>query len=180
MSEGLTFKYDRTKVGYQYICDAVDLSLIPSCKYDFIISCNNLEHIANPLKAINEWLRVLKSDSLLLLVVPNNKINFDHKRKITTFKHLISDLEANIGENDLTHLDEILELHDLFLDPKAGSFASFKERAMNNHENRALHHHVFDMNLLTELCAHFNVEILLKETTITDHFILGCKREINA
>jgi hypothetical protein len=64
----------------------------------------------------------------------------------------------------------------LSLDPKAGCFASFKNRAMVIYKNRALHHHVFDMNLLPDLFAYFNVEILLKEITMTDHFILGCKR----
>ena len=176
LSEGMNFKYEGSeKIGYQYIRDAVDLKNIESEKYDFIVACNNLEHIANPILALKEWLRVVKTDGLLFLVLPNKMLNFDHKREVATLKHLIDDYENNITENDLSHLDEILENHDLLLDPQAGSFSDFKERAMKNYENRALHQHVFDMQLLKEIYNYFNVNVLLEHTTTTDYYIVGRK-----
>lgn len=175
-SDGEAFKYETSKKsGRKYICDAVDLNLIPSEKYDFIISCNNLEHIANPLKAMQEWLRVIKPNALILLVLPNKKVNFDHNRNVTTLGHLINDYNCKISEDDLSHLDEVLKLHDLSLDPLAGTLDQFKNRSMKNYENRALHHHVFDMDLLQEIYSYFNIQIILKRTTISDHFIVGRK-----
>lgn len=174
LSEGATFTYE-SRIGRQYICDAVDLSPIPSGKYDFIIACNSLEHIANPLKAIKEWLRVGKPNAIFLLVLPNRIINFDHNRKVTTLKHLIDDYDHDVSEDDLSHLDEILRLHDLSLDPLAGTTENFRNRALKNLENRALHQHVFDMELLEGIYDYFNIQILLKHTTVTDHFILGRK-----
>jgi SAM-dependent methyltransferase len=90
--------------GRKYICDAVDLSIIPDASYDFILSSHCLEHIANPLKAMGEWLRILKHGAYLLIIVPDKRYTFDHLRPITSFNHLLGDYEQNMGEDDLTHL----------------------------------------------------------------------------
>ena len=177
LTAGETFRYDNfKKSGHQYICDAVDLNMISSEKYDFVISCNNLEHIANPFKAMHEWLRVTKSGGLVFLVLPNKRINFDHKRSVTSFDHLVSDYNSDMREDDMTHIDEILKTHDLFLDPLAGSLEKFRERALRNYENRALHQHVFDLALLKKIYDYFNIEIITSASTFTDHYILGRKK----
>jgi SAM-dependent methyltransferase len=174
--EGENFKYGRNKTGYQFICDAVNLDKIESGKYDFVLSCNNIEHIANPFQALTEWLRVIKKDGLLLLVVPNKDSNFDHNRKVTTFEHLLKDFKNDTSEEDLTHLDEILTLHDLSMDPPAGDFNNFRKRSLNNFQNRCLHHHVFDLNLLKKIFMYFNIELLLNDCIKTDFIILGIKK----
>lgn len=173
ITEGKTYKYGN-RVGGQYIFEATDLK-IESEKYDFILSCNNLEHIANPLKAIKEWLRVIKKNGLIFLVLPKKESNFDHKRKVTTIEHLKSDFKHNISERDLSHLDEILFLHDLPRDPWAGNMENFKKRSFDNFKNRCLHQHIFDMELLKRIFDYFNIEILDEETIPTDYFILGKK-----
>ncbi len=170
---GKTFKYWKQKKGNQFIYDAVNLEGIESNKYDFVLSCNNLEHIANPLKALAEWLRLLKPGGLILLVLPNKVSNFDHKREVTSFDHIINDFNNAITEQDLTHLDEILSLHDLSMDPLAGAFDTFKNRSMINFQNRCLHHHVFDTNLLKRIFQYFNIEVLTTDVTDTDFIILG-------
>jgi 2-polyprenyl-3-methyl-5-hydroxy-6-metoxy-1,4-benzoquinol methylase len=151
------------------------MNTISSKKYDFCLSCHVLEHIANPLEAISECLRVIKDNGLLLIIVPKKEANFDHNRSITAFEHLKNDYNKNIGEDDLSHLEEILKLHDLSLDPGAGKYSQFKKRSINNFQNRALHHHVFNMNLLCKIFEFFNLKILIKEITKTDYFILGKK-----
>ena len=162
--------------GYQYICDATNLDRIESGKYNFVLSCNNLEHVANPLKALTEWLRIIKPEGLILLVLPDKESNFDHKRRITSMEHLVNDFENNTSEEDLTHLDEILTLHDLSMDPPAGDFEDFKKRSINNFQNRCLHHHVFDMDLLKQIFRYFNIELLLNDCTKTDFIVLGRKK----
>lgn len=173
--EGWTYNYGENKKGYQYICDAVCLEKIESSKYDFVLSCNSLEHIANPLKAIEEMLRILNTDGIIFLVLPDKSSNFDHNRKFTNFEHLLEDFNNDISEEDLTHLDEILELHDLSMDSPAGDFENFKKRSMNNFLNRCLHHHVFDMQLLKKIFNYFNLEILISDNTKTDLIIVGKK-----
>ncbi len=174
LKEGMTYKYE-SSIGYQYIMEATDLSEILSSSYDVVLSCNNLEHIANPLKAIIEWKRVLSNKGLLVLVLPNKKGNFDHKRAYTTFEHLIQDFEGNTQENDLTHLQEVLEKHDLQRDPHAGTFEEFKRRCEANIENRCMHHHVFNDNLLNEILEYCGFKVLYQIETPKDFFILGMK-----
>jgi SAM-dependent methyltransferase len=173
LEEGNNYHYYKNKTGYLYIRDAVSLDTIPSKKYDFCLSSNVLEHIANPFKAFSEWLRVLRDDGLLLIVVPKKEANFDHNRPTTSFDHLKNDYTYNVGEDDLSHLEEILKLHDLLLDPGAGTYAEFKVRSMNNFQNRALHQHVFDMNLLQRIFEYFNLEILESIIIKTDYIILA-------
>ncbi len=178
LKNGSRYKFHPLKNGIQYISEASDLSHLPSAKYDFVISSNCLEHVANPLKAIEEWLRVVKMDGLLLIVVPNKEYCFDHNRPITQFTHLLSDFQNNIQEDDLTHLETILSLHDLDMDKPAGTPEQFKARSLKNFENRALHQHVFDIPLLTEIFNYFQVEIL-KTYAGRDYIILGRKKQVN-
>lgn len=175
LTEGLSYKYGNNRIGYQYICDAVNMECIESSKYDFVLSCNNLEHIANPFKAISEMLRIIKNDGLIFLVLPNKNTNFDHKREITSFNHLQDDYAKNVSEEDLSHLEEILTLHDLSMDPLAGDFENFKNRSLNNYQNRCLHHHVFNIPLLIRIFKYFNIKPLIKIYTNTDYILVGKK-----
>ena len=160
ISSGENYKYFKNRVGEQYIMDATDLSGIQSDKYDFLISSNCLEHIANPLKAIKEWERVVKPGGQLLILVPNNKFGLDINRSITKFEHILEDYEKNIGEDDLTHLDEILEKHNLKVDIEAVDFEYFKNRSIDNFNHRTIHHHVFDTHLLKEIFSYLNFTII--------------------
>jgi SAM-dependent methyltransferase len=54
-----SYIYNGTILGKQFIGEATRLSSITDTKYDFIISSHCLEHIANPLKAITEWLNIV-------------------------------------------------------------------------------------------------------------------------
>ena len=161
------------KRGHQYINDATDLNKIKTGKYDFVVCCNTLEHIANPFKAINEFRRVMKPNGLLMLVLPDKDTNFDHMRKVTKFKHLLDDFENDTEEDDLTHLGEELLYHDLPMTPECGDRNFFMERSLKNFENRCLHHHVFDLNLLENIYKYFNLEVIRTDRTDRDFVILG-------
>jgi len=152
--------------------------LIENSKYDFVLGSHCLEHMANPIKAIEEWLRVLKKDGLIFLVLPNKDHCFDHKRSVTYFNHLVEDYKINTGEDDLTHLNEILELHDLEMDKPAGTKDQFRERSLKNFENRTLHHHVFDLDLLKEIFQWFKIQVVYG-TSSNEHRIIGRKTENN-
>ena len=145
------FEYYENKLGKQYILEASELTYIKSDSYDFLISSHCLEHCANALKTIDEWIRVVKKGGLLLIIVPKKELTFDHRRPTTTYNHLVDDLTKNVSEDDLTHLPEIIRLHDLERDLAAGDIAMFSQRSKKNFENRGLHHHVFDIPLLEQI-----------------------------
>ena len=175
IESGETYNYHKDRNGTQYISEATDLSAIPDAKYEFVISSNCLEHIANPLKALEEWIRVIKTGGLLFVALPNKEHNFDHNRTVTKFSHILSDFQNDIKEDDMTHLDEILKLHDLKMDKPAGDLEQFKKRSLKNFENRALHQHVYDVALLKEIFNFFKLEILQTNEGL-DHIILGKKK----
>lgn len=158
IKEGPYFKYGNRK-GWQYIKDAVDLSGIENNKYDFILSCHSIEHIANPIKALMEWKRVLKNNGVMLIIVPHKDGTFDRKRPITTLEHLISDYNNETTEDDETHFSEVISLHDMNLDPGSTIIDSFIERTRNNSENRCIHHHVFNTPLLIDLIDYCGFKI---------------------
>jgi SAM-dependent methyltransferase len=171
------FVIDGKKYGNQYISDVVDLSSINQ-KYDFIISCNSIEHVANPLKAIKQSLSILKENGILVIVAPRKESNFDHNRQVVKFEHIVNDYDNNISENDFTHLDEILKLHDLSMDGAAGNTEQFKERSLKNFENRCLHQHVFDLGVLQKMFLYSNLQIIKSIEIYTDYVIIGRKNEI--
>jgi len=157
--KGNTYDYSGNKKGVQYISEASDLREIETGKYDFLLASHCLEHCANSIKTIEEWLRVVKPGGCLLIILPEKKNTFDHRRNVTTFRHLLDDYKNNVQENDLTHLSEILKLHDLSMDIAAGDEINFRKRSYNNFTNRCLHHHVFDFSLLRQIFNYFKVEI---------------------
>jgi hypothetical protein len=108
---------------------------------------------------LHEWLRVLKEHGLLGLVLPHKDGTFDHRRPVTPLEHLVEDFERGTTEEDLTHLPEILALHDLSRDPEAGDFEVFKTRSERNVENRCLHHHVFDSAAVVRLIDHLGLAL---------------------
>jgi SAM-dependent methyltransferase len=164
IAQGETFKFDkRHEPGRQYIAEAADLGTIQSEQYDTVLSSHVLEHCANTLRALSEWIRVLKENGILVLVLPHKDGTFDRDRPVTTMQHLIQDFTQGVEERDLTHLEEILRLHDLSRDPGAGGAEAFRERAYRNFENRGLHHHVFDTRLAIQVVNHVKMKILAVE-----------------
>jgi SAM-dependent methyltransferase len=162
----------RNNPGRQFIAEAADMPDIPDKKYDFILSSHVLEHIANPLQALNEWRRITRKNGLLFLILPLKKNIFDHLRPDTEWEHLLLDYQQQIKEDDLTHLTEILALHDLQRDKFAGTKEEFIARSKNNLQWRCLHHHVFTPEL-AEKCLEFcGWEIIQSETLDKISFLI--------
>lgn len=166
------YHYYNGKTGNVIINDAVNISSIKNDCYDFCFSSHVLEHIANPLKAISEWLRIIKPNGSIIIVVPEKSVCFDHKRDYSKFSTLLSQFEKNVGENDLSTLNEILIKHDLSMDPPAGDLFSFTKRSVDNFNNRCLHHYVYNDELLMEICHYFKCEFTYNETIGLDRWFI--------
>lgn len=159
--EGRHYHYHwRKPPGQQFICEATDLEVIQDSSYDCVLAANCLEHIANPLKALAEWKRVLKERGLLLLILPHRAGTFDWRRPTTSLAHMIADYDAGVGEDDMTHLDEILSLHDRKKDKAAGSVTKFRDRCLKNQSNRAMHHHVFETRTALAMVDHAAFQLI--------------------
>jgi hypothetical protein len=85
---------------------------------------------------------------------------------------MIEDFERQTGEDDLTHLTEILALHDLALDPEAGNPEHFEARSRRNFENRCLHQHVFNTQRAIELVDYAGLAIQSVAPVAPMHILL--------
>jgi SAM-dependent methyltransferase len=176
LREGAHFQFDPDRPpGYQYIREAVDLHGIADGHYQFVLSSHALEHMANPLRALVEWRRVLSADGGLMLIVPNKEHTFDHRRPTTTLAHLLDDYRRDVGEDDQTHLPEILALHDRSRDPPVEDLETFRKRSARNAENRCLHLHVFDLPLLTAVLERAGFQVRGAETCGMHHLAVAQK-----
>jgi len=140
-----------TREGRLYVCDATDLSTIADGAYDFVFASHSLEHIANPLKALCEWRRVVSDTGYLVLILPEKSQCFDHRREYARFDTLLTQWKNQVGEDDLSTLPEILATHDISRDGGARNPAYFHARSLDNYKNRCLHHYVYSVPLLREI-----------------------------
>jgi SAM-dependent methyltransferase len=176
---GQSFRYHPKKpTGIQFICDATDLNAIPDASYDCILASHCLEHVANPLRALREWERVLQVDGFLVLILPHKDGIFDWRRPTTSLAHIREDYDNKTREDDLTHLAEILALHDLEMDEDAGSRDQFQIRCMNNFSNRSMHHHVFDTLTAVRVVNEIGFQLIRIDTFMPCHIIILARRSL--
>lgn len=77
--------------GHQYFGEANCLGFIDDSSYEFVLASHCIEYLANPMQGLAEWIRVLKHDGLLVLVIPHKDGTFDHRRPVTSLEHLVHD-----------------------------------------------------------------------------------------
>lgn len=56
---------------------------------DFVISSHVLEHFPDPIKALKEWYRVIKTGGYIFMIVPHKERTFDRSKKRTTLAELL-------------------------------------------------------------------------------------------
>jgi SAM-dependent methyltransferase len=167
------FVFDsKRQPGRQYILEASDLKGIEDSSYDFVMSSHVIEHLANPIKALKEWNRVIKPGGLIILIAPHKDGTFDHRRPVTTIEHLVQDYEQDIDESDKTHFQEVLDLHDLERDGYLSSHSALQEVVNSNHRNRGVHHHVFDTQLAVDMVVRAGFQIRSAEAIAPCHIAI--------
>lgn len=157
------FAPEGTPIGAQHLLDGAQLTALPDGGYDAVCCSHVIEHLADPLGGLAAWRRVTRPGGHLLLVAPHHEGTFDRRRPVTTLQHMIDDHAALRGEDDLTHLEETLRLHDHARDVPQDRAAWEAERR-DNLNTRLLHHHVFNTSSLLALLDHAGLELLACET----------------
>jgi SAM-dependent methyltransferase len=141
-----------------YVTDAANLFFAADGTLDFVCSSHVLEHLANPLKAMAEWKRVIKEEGIIYVGVPDKRYTFDHKRHRTPLSHLIDDFKKDVDQNDKTHVSESLEKWD-----KEGVCGEIKEQNLeymrNNFKSR-VHHHVWIIDDVREIFEYMGLRII--------------------
>jgi SAM-dependent methyltransferase len=99
------------------VCNTGELKTIDDMSLDFIIASHVLEHSDNPLQLLYSWHRKLKTNGVLLLVLPDSRFTFDRGRPLTSLEHLLWDFRnpgTQVKElSDLAHIAECnLNMHE--------------------------------------------------------------------
>lgn len=130
--------------------DAETLATVADAAYDFVIAAHVLEHLKNPLLALESWCRVLRPEGLIYLVVPDRRQTFDRLRVCTTLEHLILDYEHPSPERDYEHyLDYSTWVHG-----KRGRDA-LDDAGQLHGRDYSIHFHVFEPDHVGRLLEWF-------------------------
>jgi SAM-dependent methyltransferase len=120
---------------------------VPGESQDFIVCSHVLEHLANPLRAIDDFHRVLRPGGTLLILLPDRRRTFDKDRLPTELGHVVADFDAGEVEVDDEHIIEFLtntgnfpeSLRAVVTDPvRRGPVLDF-------HRDRSIHVHCWTM-----------------------------------
>ncbi len=150
-----------------YLSDATNLSFAADESMDFVCSSHLLEHLANPLKAITDWKRVIKKGGIIYAGVPDKRYTFDHRRERTPLGHLIDDYKKEVDQTDETHISEFIEKWDEERD--GCNREQFLENVKRKPESY-MHHHVWITDDVKEIFNYTNLRIvygpILRSATI--------------
>lgn len=159
-----------------FLNDSSEVTEISDESYDILINCHVIEHIANPIKTLQSWRRFLKYGGLLVTVLPHKDATFDHLREATSLQHIIDDYNKDIGEDDLSHKNEILALHDARYDKGFVSQEDFRSKIDDNLQSRIMHHHTFTTKCVADLIDYLQFEILFIEPLLPCHILIIAKK----
>jgi hypothetical protein len=89
--------------------DVDRLGPIEDASFDAVIASHVIEHLANPLRALQEFHRVLRPGGRLVLIVPDRTCTFDRVRQPTTLGHLLDEHARNVAEVSEAHIREFCQ-----------------------------------------------------------------------
>ena len=163
----------------EFVAEATALEC-PDEAYGGLLASHVIEHTANPLGALAEWGRVVAKGGPLLIVVPHREMTFDHRREVTSLEHLRDDERAGTREDDLTHVREVLALHDRRHDFFDGDAAAFERRCWENARHRTLHHHVFSTRSATRCVHAAGLDVIDVFASRPHHIVILARRPTEA
>lgn len=77
------------------IAEADDLPL-PDNSQDYVLTSHVFEHLPNPIKALNEWQRVLKDGGIVFMIVPQrDALESDRNRPLSTYPEWVISFRNN-------------------------------------------------------------------------------------
>ncbi len=73
------------------LAQAEDLSPIDDHTQDFVVANHLLEHLENPIRALQEMGRVLRPGGILYVALPDPRVTWDRNRELTPVEHVLSE-----------------------------------------------------------------------------------------
>lgn len=138
------------------IASLENMKVIEDSSLDFIIACHVIEHVHNPLLALEQAWYKLKTRGTLLLVVPHKDFTFDKNRELTSLDHIILDYKHPNIERDILHYLEFYSKS--YVTP----IENIYEVIIDNIKNKDgyIHYHTWNESTFNDMLQHFNSSIL--------------------
>lgn len=148
-------------VDVDIVADGESLDSIPDASQDFCIANHFIEHCENPIKAIENILRVLKTGGIVYISIPDKRFSFDMDREVTSFEHLENDYFNGPEKSKRDHYREWVTLVN-----KVDAADRVEENIDTLIEKKySIHFHVWTqaeaIDLMLKMQARFAFEILL-------------------
>lgn len=158
-----------TPYRHTVVDEASQLQSMQAGVYEFIAASHVLEHLANPVAALARWAGLLGPGGAIIVVVPHKDGMFDHRRETTSAEHMWADYIGRTSEDDTTHFDEVLALHDFERDSGVSDRSEFVRRVTANASLRSVHHHVFVTESAVRLLDLANLRVVFVEAAEPYH-----------
>jgi SAM-dependent methyltransferase len=146
--------YDQQLINIEYILKSPKFLLdsVKSNTFDFVYSSHVLEHTPNPIAALNDQLRIVKSGGIVYVAMPNKKNTFDRTRKVTPADVLINKFENEIFNHTIDEALDVIkntDSHALYEPHKEYPLDYAKEIIK---KKEGIHHfHTFDETNILEI-----------------------------
>jgi 2-polyprenyl-3-methyl-5-hydroxy-6-metoxy-1,4-benzoquinol methylase len=165
----LSFNFDEC-VNVDIFDDGEKLESIKDSSMDFVIANHFMEHCENPIKTFENMIRIIKSNGILFLTIPDKRFIFDKDRPITPLEHILKDYHEGPHNSKRAHYEEWVKY--------LGSSANLSGIHYDNISDEvnylmkleySIHYHVWTQTeileyilLLKKMLNTFEVELFLK------------------
>ena len=143
--------------------------------FEFVVSEHVLEHIFQPIQALKEWKRVLKTNGKIFLFLPHSDRTFDQNRKKTT----LEELKKRSNANPFNQKQEIL--HDWIVNVIQKGYADHYQGYTGNEmlQKGLIHYNVWTPDCIVTLLKHLGLKILGSYDVVPDRkdsFLVICQK----
>jgi predicted SAM-dependent methyltransferase len=145
----LSFPEISTIKSPDYVTDLETMRGIDDASQDFIIANHVLEHVEDPLKALESMARVLRPKGIAYIALPDKRFTFDKDRVLTPLEHLIQDHREGPDWSLKSHYEEWCRC----VDGLSGVDHAQKMTLMVSQRSN-IHFHVWDYPAMMELFSY--------------------------
>ena len=145
------------------IDDGERLTKFEDASLDFVIANHMLEHVEDPIAALDHFLRVLRPGGILFLTLPDARYTFDGRRTRTTLEHLLRDHQEGPQVSRREHYEDIARIIDCVPEEQVAA------RADEIAADRARHHyHVWELETFLDLLFELGLPVDVEAAQVTE------------
>jgi predicted SAM-dependent methyltransferase len=131
---------------------------------DFVIANHVLEHVEDPIAALDTFMRVLRPGGIVFITLPDARHSFDQNRERTTVEHVLRDHREGPEVSRRRHYEEWAQFiegiqGEQAIATRADEFAAAEERN---------HFHVWEPDTFLELLFALDLPVQIEAVQATE------------